>query len=175
MNSRDYLILQLAEELLATPADQLSDRERRIIDRAVSRQRNPLPPTAALDERLSWPDRLADRVAAIGGSWSFIVGFGLVLAAWTGLNALLLARPFDPYPFIFLNLLLSMLAAIQAPVIMMSQNRMAESDRKQARRDFEINLKAEFEILTLHAKLDLLLQANGVDPAHKAVTSHKPA
>ncbi|QAY78215.1 DUF1003 domain-containing protein [Sphingosinicella sp. BN140058] len=175
MNSRDYLILQLAEELLATPADQLSDRERRIIDRAVSRQRNPLPPTAALDERLSWPDRLADRVAAIGGSWSFIVGFGLVLAAWTGINALLLTRPFDPYPFIFLNLLLSMLAAIQAPVIMMSQNRMAESDRKQARRDFEINLKAEFEILALHAKLDLLLQANGIDPVHKAVTGHKPA
>jgi len=162
MNDRDYLVLQLAEELLSTPPEKLTARERRIIERAVRRQRQPLPSSAVPDEELTWPERLSDRVAEIGGSWSFIVGFGLVLLAWTGCNAFLLTRPFDPYPFIFLNLMLSMLAAVQAPIIMMSQNRAAASDRRQARRDFEINLKAELEILALHAKLDRLLELQGV-------------
>ena len=102
--------------------------------------------------------RLADRVAAIGGSWGFVGGFFLFLLAWTLLNVLFLPKDgrFDPYPFIFLNLLLSMLAAIQAPIIMMSQNRQAVKDRLEARHDFEVNLKAELEILTLHEKLDRL-------------------
>lgn len=149
--------MRLAEHLLATPLDQLGARERQVIERAVQRHREPLPRATLPEEEASWSERLADRVAAVGGSWTFITGFGVALAAWAGLNGWALARPFDPYPFIFLNLLLSMLAAIQAPIIMMSQNRQATTDRRQARRDFEINLKAELEILALHSKLDQLL------------------
>ena len=167
LTSRDYLILALAEHLLATPAEQLGDRERQIIERAVRRHRNPLPHSPFFEEEMKWHERLSDRVAAVGGSWRFIIGFGVALATWAALNSYLLARPYDPYPYIFLNLLLSMLAAIQAPIIMMSQNRLAARDRRQARRDFEINLKAELEILALHAKLDELL-ARGRGPAERA-------
>ncbi len=97
----------------------------------------------------------ADGIARIGGSWGFIIGFLVFLAAWVILNTVILAtRSLDPYPFIFLNLLLSMLAAIQAPIIMMSQNRQAERDRFMAAKDYEINLKAEIEVLALHHKID---------------------
>ena len=99
--------------------------------------------------------RLADRVASFGGSWTFIVLFGAIIIVWLIVNAELW-RPFDPYPFILLNLVLSCLAALQAPVIMMSQNRQAAKDRSDARTDFEINLRAEMEIQQLHAKLDQL-------------------
>ena len=153
----DQHVLRLAEHLLARSVDELSDHERDVIERAARRHRSPLPRTPILDEPLKWHERLSDRVAEIGGSWIFILGFAATLVAWVLLNSLLLARPFDSYPFIFLNLLLSMLAAVQAPIIMMSQNRMAAHDRLQARRDFEVNLKAELEILGLHAKLDRLL------------------
>ncbi|MFN3388366.1 MAG: DUF1003 domain-containing protein [Allosphingosinicella sp.] len=159
MNGRDYFILQLAEDLLSTPPEQLGERERQIIERAVRRHRNPLPRAPLFEEELKWHERLSDTVARIGGSWSFIIGFAAVLLLWASLNSWMLTRPFDPYPYIFLNLLLSMLAAIQAPIIMMSQNRLAVRDRRQARRDFEINLKAELEILALHVKLDQLLES----------------
>ncbi|UJW73659.1 DUF1003 domain-containing protein [Rhizobium sp. SL42] len=100
--------------------------------------------------------RLADAIARIGGSWNFIIGFLLFLAVWVVLNTVVLAtEALDPYPFIFLNLILSMLAAIQAPIIMMSQNRQAERDRFMAAKDYEINLKAEIEVLGLHRKIDL--------------------
>ncbi len=103
-------------------------------------------------------ERLADRVASFGGSWTFIMIFGGVLVAWITLNSVaLLSKPFDPFPFIFLNLVLSCLAAIQAPVIMMSQNRQEDKDRLRAENDYRVNLKAELEIRHLHAKLDLLL------------------
>lgn len=109
------------------------------------------------DERATLGERLADRVAEVGGSWGFVGAFAAFLVVWAGVN---LAAPagerFDPYPFIFLNLLLSMLAAVQAPIIMMSQNRQAAKDRRTAQHDYEINLKAELEILTLHEKLDAL-------------------
>jgi uncharacterized membrane protein len=111
------------------------------------------------DERLTFGERLADKVAAIGGSWGFIVGFGLFLIAWAVLNTIVLAtRAFDPFPFIFLNLMLSMLAALQAPIIMMSQNRQAAKDRLEARLDYETNLRSEAEIAALHEKIDLLLE-----------------
>lgn len=102
--------------------------------------------------------RMADRIASIGGSWGFLGFFAVVLVGWVTLNGLILtgALRFDPYPFVFLNLILSMLAAVQAPVIMMSQNRQAMKDRLAAQHDFEINLKAELEILSLHRKLDAL-------------------
>ena len=157
MSANNHSIMHLAEHLLATPLDQLGARERQVIERAVRRHRSPLPRASLPEEELALGERLADRVAAIGGSWAFITGFAVALVAWAGLNGWALTRPFDPYPFIFLNLLLSMLAAVQAPIIMMSQNRLAATDRRQARRDFEINLKAELEILALHSKLDQLL------------------
>jgi len=110
------------------------------------------------DAHLTFGERLSDRGAAIGGSWRFIIAFGLFLVAWAALNTLVLAtRAFDPFPFIFLNLMLSMLAALQAPVIMMSQNRQAAKDRLDARLDYETNLRSESEIACLHEKVDALL------------------
>jgi uncharacterized membrane protein len=107
-------------------------------------------------------ERAADAVARFGGSWTFIMLFALVLLAWVGLNSVLLARgagkPFDPYPYILLNLFLSMLASVQAPLILMSQNRQAGIDRENAQHDYEVNLKAELEIMALHEKIDALKQ-----------------
>lgn len=107
----------------------------------------------------SFGARMADAVARFGGSWTFIGLFAAVLVVWVIANTLLLVRynaAFDPYPFILLNLVLSMLAAIQAPIILMSQNRQATKDRLHAEHDYEVNLKAELEIMLLHEKIDLL-------------------
>lgn len=102
--------------------------------------------------------RAADKVAAVGGSWTFVLGFSSFLIVWCVVNGVLLAtRAFDPFPFVFLNLLLSCLAALQAPIIMMSQARMAEIDRVRATKDFRVNLKAELEVASVHEKLDHLL------------------
>lgn len=103
-------------------------------------------------------ERVADKMASIGGSWIFIGSFFLILMTWIAVNAAWINHhPFDPYPFILLNLFLSCLAAIQAPIIMMSQNRKEEKDRKRAKNDYVINMKAEIEIRSLHNKIDLLL------------------
>jgi uncharacterized membrane protein len=103
---------------------------------------------------------LSDKIAAIGGSWAFIIGFGVFLMIWVVLNSyLLLRKPFDPYPYIFLNLLLSTLAAIQAPVIIMSQRRQETRDRLRAENDYRVNLKAELEIRQLHEKVDHILMS----------------
>ena len=106
---------------------------------------------------MTFGERLADSVAQFGGSWTFIMIFGGILVTWMGINVVILrSRAFDPYPFILLNLVLSTLAALQAPIIMMSQNRQAEKDRLHAQQDYEINLMAEVEIRDLHDKLDSL-------------------
>lgn len=117
---------------------------------------------ADMDREATFGERMADKVAQVGGSWSFVLSFGLFLIVWAALNLLILPANgrFDPYPFIFLNLLLSMLAAVQAPIIMMSQNRQTTKDRAESRHDYEVNLKAELEIMTLHAKVDELMRAN---------------
>lgn len=123
----------------------------------IRRAAGPRDPHTLFDERQTFGERLADRVAAIGGSWRFIIGFTLFLIAWAILNTVVLAaRAFDPFPFIFLNLMLSMLAALQAPIIMMSQNRQAAKDRFEARLDYETNLRAEAQIEGLHTKIDAL-------------------
>ena len=115
-------------------------------------------PNELFAERLTFGERLADRVATIGGSWSFIMGFGAFLVAWTVINTVVLAaRAFDPFPFIFLNLMLSMLAALQAPIIMMSQKRQETKDRLRSLNDYQVNLKAELEIRHLHEKMDHLV------------------
>jgi len=112
-----------------------------------------------LQESMTFGQRVADKVATFGGSWTFIGIFGVVMLVWVILNtAALLAHPFDPYPYILLNLFLSMVAAIQAPVIMMSQNRQAAKDRLQADQDYQVNLKAELEVAQLHRKLDRLYE-----------------
>jgi uncharacterized membrane protein len=114
------------------------------------------------DQQLTFGQRLADRLADFAGSWIFIGLFASVLLVWIALNSLLLLfKPFDPYPFILLNLVLSCLAAIQAPVIMMSQNRQETRDRLQAEQDYQVNLKAELEIHHLHEKIDHLLINQG--------------
>ena len=107
------------------------------------------------DERMTFGERVADMVARFGGSWTFIIWFGVFLVAWAAVNTVLLVvRPPDPYPFVFLNLILSCIAALQAPIIMMSQNRQAAKDRLQADQDFQVNVKAEFAIQQLHRKID---------------------
>ena len=115
---------------------------------------------AQVADSSTFGQRAADAVARFGGSWAFIGLFALVLVAWVVLNSLILGRaagqPFDPYPYILLNLFLSMLASIQAPVILMSQNRQGEKDRIDAQHDYEVNLKAELEIMALHEKVDVL-------------------
>ncbi len=150
----------LAARYLGKDLAALDREERRVLDQIE--QQRPVSRDAAelADQQAGFGDRLADRVAAIGGSWSFIIGFSIVLFGWMLLNSDVLTHwglAFDPYPYIFLNLMLSTLAAIQAPVIMMSQNRQAAKDRLAANLDFEINLRAEIEILRLHHKIDTLL------------------
>ena len=113
-------------------------------------------PNEVIAERLTMGDRLADAVARFGGSWVFIIAFGVVLVVWTAINVILATRAWDPYPFILLNLVLSMLAAIQAPIIMMSQNRQDAKDRLRSELDFAVNRKAEAEITQLAAKLNRL-------------------
>jgi uncharacterized membrane protein len=137
-------------------ADELGDIEKRVLKKAHERKIISTDVNAALLAEASLGQRLADDIARIGGSWGFIISFLLFLTVWTVINTIVLAtRAFDPYPFIFLNLLLSMIAAIQAPIIMMSQNRQTERDRFEAAKDYEVNLKAELEVLSLHQKIDL--------------------
>jgi uncharacterized membrane protein/uncharacterized membrane protein YeaQ/YmgE (transglycosylase-associated protein family) len=134
---------------------RLGSFERNVVQAWLNRQTRPRDPNLAFDEQSTFGQRVADRVAQVGGSWTFIGLFFIALAGWMALNQEL-DRPFDPYPYILLNLMLSCLAALQAPVIMMSQNRQAAKDRSDARTDYEVNVRAEMEILTLHTKLDLL-------------------
>jgi uncharacterized membrane protein len=110
------------------------------------------------EQQLTFGERLADKIAEFGGSWRFIIIFFVILSLWIAINSLtLILKPFDPYPFILLNLILSCLASIQAPIIMMSQNRQEDKDRLRAEHDYRINLKAELEIRHLHEKIDHLL------------------
>jgi len=153
----DERVRRLAEQLLDTGFDKLSERECRVITGVAKRSQVSRDVNSAFDEKQTFGDRLADRVAMFGGSWTFIILFLATLVAWVVLNSVVLvwySAAFDPYPYIFLNLMLSMLAALQAPVILMSQNRQAARDRLAAGHDYEVNLKAELEIMGLHEKLD---------------------
>jgi uncharacterized membrane protein len=134
---------------------RLSDRERNVLAALIRRQPVARDMSAAFVEDRTFGERLADQVASFGGSWTFIILFVAVMAAWIAWNTEA-GRPFDPFPFILLNLVLSCLAALQAPVIMMSQNRQSEKDRLDAHHDYEINLKAEIEVMSLHEKIDHL-------------------
>jgi uncharacterized membrane protein len=148
-------IAALARQLLDLDEGELRPREKAVIERAVKRLAVSRNINLDYEGSATVGQRLADRVAAIGGSWGFLIGFGVLMAAWIALNTVILATDiFDPYPFVFLNLMLSLLAAVQAPVILMAQNRQAIRDRLAAAHDYEVNLKAEIEIAALHEKLD---------------------
>ena len=160
---------KVPEQLLT--ADEwahLSKRDQRLLkgifERIARRETVSRNTEDTLEESRTWGDRLADRIADFGGSWTFILLFLAALAGWAITNTVILGkqRAFDAYPFIFLNLILSMIAALQAPVIMMSQKRQAKRDRLTAENDYEVNLKAEIEIRELHDKLDELRQGQWV-------------
>jgi uncharacterized membrane protein/uncharacterized membrane protein YeaQ/YmgE (transglycosylase-associated protein family) len=134
---------------------RMEEWDRRVLAHVLRRERVARNASAEFDEQLTPGQRLADMVAGFGGSWNFIAIFVLLMVLWMLVNAETKLH-FDPYPFILLNLVLSCLAALQAPIIMMSQNRQAEKDRWQARADYELNLKAEVEIMAMSARLDEL-------------------
>ena len=148
---------QLAKDLLGSPYGALNPVQRSVIDLIATEAPTGVDPKLQVDDR-TFGQRLADRVASVGGSWAFIIGFATALLVWMGWNLLTrrVGLAFDPFPFIFLNLMLSMLAAVQAPIIMMSQNRAAQRDRQAAEHDYIVNLRAELEIMHLHDKMDAM-------------------
>jgi uncharacterized membrane protein len=150
---------EIIARLLKKELEKLTESEKHVLERLHSSQAISRNTHADLNTRLTFGQRVADKVASFGGSWPFIGIFAAFLAIWVGLNVFLLfshKHPFDPFPYILLNLFLSMLAAIQAPVIMMSQNRQSANDRIVSQHDYEVNLKAEVEIVALHQKIDEL-------------------
>ena len=155
MNMRGWV--ERLERDLGLGSDTTSDKKRRILKHMSDRTVVSRDVSQEMKEVETFGQWLADRVAEFGGSWTFISIFGFILLAWTVANTyVLVTGAFDPYPFIFLNFLLSMLAALQAPIIMMSQNRQSMKDRAAAQHDYEVNLKAELEIMALHEKVDHL-------------------
>jgi uncharacterized membrane protein len=145
-------------QMLSKERSELSRLDQAVISSIAKQETLSEDVDTAFDQHLSVGDRWADRIAAFGGSWTFIGSFAGILLIWIAINVSSLFRqPFDPYPFILLNLLLSCLAAVQAPLIMMSQRRQEEKDRLRSRNDYRVNLKAELEIRLLHDKLDHLL------------------
>jgi uncharacterized membrane protein len=147
------------QDLLADEKGELSTLERSVIESLARHETLAQDVDAQFQKKLTLGERMADRIADFGGSWTFILSFGGFILVWVVINTIvLMARPFDPYPFILLNLFLSCLAAVQAPIIMMSQNRQEARDRMRSENDYRVNLKAELEIRHLHEKLDHLLQ-----------------
>ena len=147
------------QDMLGRERGELNELERTVIDSIARQEMLSRDIDAGFSGTQSFGERMADRVATFGGSWTFIIAFAAVVVFWMGINAasLLQSAPFDPYPFILLNLVLSCLAAMQAPLIMMSQRRQEAKDRLRSENDYRINLKAELEIRELHEKLDHLL------------------
>lgn len=151
------------EERIIALIDEVEELDSLLSPEAQELVRDLRPYTVAddvleeIEEKSTWRDHLADKIAQVAGSWSFIISFLLFMALWIGTNFVLATQAFDPYPFILLNLGLSTLAALQAPVILMSQNRQAEKDRAVTHNDYQVNIKSELEIADLHRKMDLLM------------------
>lgn len=142
---------------LLKEASELSELEKTVI-KSLKNKHTILPQLEEDTSQITFGQRVADKVAEFGGSWTFIISFMFFLVVWICLNAfILLNKGFDPYPFILLNLILSCIAALQAPVIMMSQNRQEEKDRQRSKNDYMVNLKSELEIRMLHEKIDHLI------------------
>ncbi len=150
----------LIVEQLESERGRLSAVEHEIADKAARHLTLAEDIEREFAANTTWGQRLADRVSQVGGSWGFVLWFLVLMLVWIVVNVVVFREhPFDPYPFILLNLVLSCLAALQAPIIMMAQNRMSHRDRRQADQDFRVNLKAEIEVATLHEKVDHLLHA----------------
>src|SRR5216110_2275911 len=151
---KDYV-----KEVLEDEIGELSALDQEVIESLQQHEILSSDISKQFEKKLTFGERLSDHIAEFGGSWKFLITFGAVLVGWIALNALVLFnRGFDPFPFILLNLILSCLAAVQAPIIMMSQNRAEARDRLRAENDYKVNLKAELEIRHLHEKLDHLLR-----------------
>ena len=149
---------EYVQSVIEEDKGQLSTLEQQVVESLKDQDLITRNLNLEYEQQLTMGQRMADKIADFGGSWQFISIFGVVLVLWMLLNSVtVFLKAFDPYPFIFLNLILSCLAAIQAPIIMMSQNRQEERDRMHAEHDYQINLKAELEIRHLHEKLDHLL------------------
>lgn len=150
--------MQYIQNLLESEKGELTSLDHEVIESLKQHETLASNINAEFEKDLTLGETLADKIAVFGGSWKFILVFGSVLFIWIIVNtAVLLWKPFDPYPFILLNLILSCLAAIQAPVIMMSQNRQEAKDRLRSEHDYRVNLKAELEIRHLHEKIDHLM------------------
>src|SRR3954471_16136293 len=151
---RDYVKEVLQEEI-----GELSALDQEVVESLQQHEILSSDISSQFERKLTFGERLSDTIAAFGGSWTFIIIFGVVLLLWIVVNSVVLAtNAFDPYPYILMNLILSCLAAMQAPIIMMSQNRSEARDRLRAENDYKINLKAELEIRHLHEKIDHLLR-----------------
>ena len=150
---------EIASKFLGGSYESLDERAKKVARHVAGRKHIARNVSKEFDAKPSLGQRAADAVASFGGSWTFVGLFAATMLVWVGLNAFLLisrGKTFDPYPYILLNLFLSMLAAIQAPIILMSQNRQSEKDRITAEHAYEVNLKAELEIMLLHDKIDRL-------------------
>src|SRR6478736_9061725 len=165
-NDNEYISIESLNEyrkkymakLLKQENIEISEMEQQVIESIAKNELLSKDLEEELNKDLTHGQRVADRIASFGGSWTFIGFFFLFLLLWMAINIFVLVKkPFDPYPFILLNLILSCLAAIQAPVIMMSQNRKEEKDRKRSQNDYKVNLKAELEIKLLHEKIDHMI------------------
>jgi uncharacterized membrane protein len=149
---------EYVHSLLESEKGELTSLEHEVVQSLQKHELLSANVDSEFEQQRTLGERLADRIAAFGGSWTFLISFGAFVALWIVMNSLVLYwRPADPYPFILLNLVLSCLAAIQAPIIMMSQNRQEARDRLRSQQDYKVNLKAELEIRNLHEKMDHLL------------------
>ena len=147
------------KEVLEDEIGELSALDQEVIESLEQHEILSSDISKQFERKLTFGERLSDHIAEFGGSWKFLISFGAVLVVWIAINGVILVtRAFDPYPFILLNLILSCLAAVQAPIIMMSQNRAEARDRLRAENDYKVNLKAELEIRHLHEKIDHLLR-----------------
>lgn len=154
----DYYREKYVSEYLSKQIEELTEIEKTVIKSLTEQTTISDKIDGDKIQILTFGQRIADKVATFGGSWTFIISFGIFILIWISLNILwFLNKGFDPYPFILLNLILSCIAALQAPVIMMSQNRQEEKDRERAKKDYMINLKSELEIRLLHEKIDHLI------------------
>jgi len=155
----DLLREEYVEDALKEEVGELTQLEQEVIRSMKEQETLAENINVAFEKNITFGQHIADHVASFGGSWIFIGAFFLVLATWIAINSVsTLLRAFDPFPYILLNLILSCLAAIQAPIIMMSQNRIETRDRLRSENDYQVNLKAELEIRHLHEKLDVLLK-----------------
>jgi uncharacterized membrane protein len=151
---KDYI-----KEVLEDEIGELSALDQEVVESLQQHEILSSDISKQFERKLTFGERLSDRIAEFGGSWKFLITFGAVLLIWIAINGVILVtHAFDPYPFILLNLILSCLAAVQAPIIMMSQNRAEARDRLRAENDYKVNLKAELEIRHLHEKIDHLLR-----------------